>query len=59
MTNSQSFEFRSLAVRYKFNPRGKPSRDQCLKCLRPVKIIAMPCSLAPAITSSSLIEPPG
>ena len=32
---------------------------QCLKCRRPVKIIAMPCSLAAAMTSASPFEPPG
>lgn len=30
--------------------------DQCRKCLTPVKTIAMPCSFAAAMTSSSRIE---
>src|SRR5690606_13319067 len=33
--------------------------DQCLKCRIPVNTIAMPCSSAAAITSSSRTEPPG
>ena len=32
---------------------------QCLKWRSPVKTMAMPCSLAAAMTSSSRIEPPG
>ncbi len=35
------------------------SRVQCLKWRMPVNTIAMPCSSAAAITSSSRIEPPG
>jgi len=35
------------------------SPDQCLKCRIPVMIMAMPCSFAASITSSSLRDPPG
>ncbi len=33
--------------------------DQCRKWRSPVNTMAMPCSLAAAITSASRIEPPG
>ncbi len=40
--------------------RGSPPlRDQCLKCLVPVKSMAMPYSSAAAMTSASRREPPG
>ena len=46
--------------------RGAPDRDpgeargaQCRKCRRPVNTIAMPCSSAAAMTSSSRLLPPG
>ena len=34
-------------------------KHQCLKCRIPVNTIAIPCSLAAAITSSSRMDPPG
>ena len=35
------------------------NNPQCRKWRMPVKIIAMPCSLQAAMTSSSFLEPPG
>ena len=39
--------------------RRRVPLHQCRKCRTPVKTMAMPCSSAAAITSSSRIEPPG
>src|SRR5206468_10003397 len=40
-------------------PVQNRSAHQCLKCLSPVNTMAMPCSSAAAMTSSSRMEPPG
>ena len=39
--------------------RAQGRQLQCRKCLTPVNTMAMPCSSAALITSSSRIEPPG
>ena len=46
-------------ARTSFLPALPATNNQCRKCRIPVNTIAIPCSSAAAITSSSRMEPPG